>query len=315
MSIGDPAKLTVHVTNKGACEAGPFSVSLSSGTQTFDVQVVSTLAAKASTAVSFDITSSACSQTWIAKADSTDAVEESEESNNTESVVIELLADLWIESVTSDQAFPGIGTPLKFHVTVRNDGCQEAGPFSVVVTRKSGAESKKATIQSVLPSASGVADVELALMTSPETFLITVDSDNDVQESNENNNSEDFSVNEVLTWQKPDLYVESITWLPILPVLGEQVGVMLTIRNRGDGNAGGFGIQLVNSRTRMEYWQDVPELRAGASTPVLFSVTMDSTLEPFEVRLDPDNGIAETNEDNNHADAAIIGIGPVSGRW
>ncbi len=89
ISAGCPATAKVTVTNRGGLAAGPFRIELRRGGSTIGVQDIAALAAQASTAVHFDLPTSAPATLFLtAVADSEGRIVEGNESNNTASMTL-----------------------------------------------------------------------------------------------------------------------------------------------------------------------------------------------------------------------------------
>ncbi|MFC1913652.1 CARDB domain-containing protein [Chloroflexota bacterium] len=96
----------------------------------------------------------------------------------------------------------------------------------------------------------------------------------------------------------PDLIIETITWSPQNPSIGDSVTFSVTIKNQGDGEAGS---------SRVAYYADgihlgsasVNSLAPGASTTKTFTWTAEAGSHTIKAIADSDNNVAESNENNN----------------
>ncbi|HIP99745.1 TPA: DUF4384 domain-containing protein, partial [Candidatus Bipolaricaulota bacterium] len=184
-TLGSTVTFQVTVRNQGSAAAAAFSVSFAG-----QVKNVSSLAAGASTTLSFTATLTTSPQTFTATADPYGQVSESDEANNQGQVTVTgqvALPDLVIQDISYSPANPTLGSTVSFQVTVRNQGGSPAGGFYL---RLSGAAGRQnAYISGLGAGASHTVTLSLPLSTSPETFTATADYLGQVAESDEGNNT------------------------------------------------------------------------------------------------------------------------------
>jgi hypothetical protein len=112
----------------------------------------------------------------------------------------------------------------------------------------------------------------------------------------------------------PDLLVESITFEPNPPVMGQDTNVRIVIRNIGQGNAGAFNWDWqAGSDAVAEAFFDgrVPGLGAGEATVVSVIWNPGNTYDslPTLARLDTAGEVAERDENNNQL-AVTVSVVP-----
>ena len=103
----------------------------------------------------------------------------------------------------------------------------------------------------------------------------------------------------------PDLQIGSITWTPDPGQVGSGITFSVIVKNAGQGRADGFSVAL-NLDDLQVASGTVSGLDAGAEATVLLTPawTATSSCRNVQAVVDPDNKIAEENENNNTRDAA-----------
>jgi subtilase family serine protease len=96
----------------------------------------------------------------------------------------------------------------------------------------------------------------------------------------------------------PDLIIDSITWSPEAPVMGDTVTFVVTIRNRGDGPAGPSHLASYIDETFLNT-VDVAQIPPGATVTVGLTWPTQAGEHNITAVIDSDGSIAEANEANN----------------
>jgi len=92
---------------------------------------------------------------------------------------------------------------------------------------------------------------------------------------------------------------------PVTAVLGQAVNVSVTVSNAGDADAGAFSVAFYVNETKVSE-KTVDSLAAGASKELTFSWTPTAVgTYTLTAKVDPDNKIAESNEENNMASTTV----------
>ena len=108
----------------------------------------------------------------------------------------------------------------------------------------------------------------------------------------------------------PDLTVQSVTYAPSSPTIGQTVTFTITARNAGTASAGFFRVLLEGAASSTQTY--VLSLAAGASRTFTLSLPLTASPETFTVTLDDLDQIAESNESNNgHATTVSAAAVPV----
>jgi PKD repeat protein len=95
----------------------------------------------------------------------------------------------------------------------------------------------------------------------------------------------------------PDLVVQSITYVPGAPVLGQSVTFSITVVNQGNATTGFFRVRLAGSSSSTQSY--ITQLPAGASQVVSLSLPLTANSETFTATADDLNQVTESSETNN----------------
>ncbi|MCP4658557.1 MAG: DUF11 domain-containing protein, partial [bacterium] len=133
-----------------------------------------------------------------------------------------------------------------------------------------------------------------------------VDPDGVIGEFREDNNRGLVAV-ELLAPTAPDLTVESFSAEPPAVESGQPVRLVADVRNRGAGVDVGFTVAFRVNNAEAGRVEVPGLLAAGDSRPVELEIGTASLagVANIEVRLDPDDAIAELDESNNRATAEL----------
>ena len=110
----------------------------------------------------------------------------------------------------------------------------------------------------------------------------------------------------VQTAAMPDLSVQSVTFTPSSPTLGQTLTFTITLRNSGTASAGQFRVRLQGSASTTHTY--VTSLASGASRTVTLSLPLTTTPETFTVTADDLGQVSESNESNNTRSATATAM-------
>ena len=317
---GENMNFSATVKNQGAAAAGRFDVGLTLGDLTH-YAYIDGLAIGASQTVSFSFTAPSTAQTVTlnGKADSLGGIDESNENNNTASTTATVVApkypDLTVTSVTPEQASYGANSTVVVNSVIRNAGDKDAGTFVVRFTP----EGMSAQTQTVTGLAVGATKTlrwtftaPILISTQSKTLTVVADSTSAVEESNENNNTGTGTV--TIIGEKPDLTVTNLTAGASKYKPNETVTVTATVKNNGIVPCPASRLRLSGDGITTQT-KDVPALAAGGNTTVTFTfsapyVIGDKTFA-ITATADPDNAIAESNENNNSRNGSFTVSNPL----
>ncbi|MFC1991555.1 CARDB domain-containing protein [Chloroflexota bacterium] len=229
-------------------------------------------------------------------------IPESDETNNEKSVTISTLTpDLIIETITWTPLDPFDGDNVTFSVTIMNQGEGKAiNPLVVFHV-----DGKQLAADSLGTIASGNTDNTTFIwpaQADSHIIELIVDPNNSIIESNESNNQKiaDFPT------LSPDLIVQSITWAPEEPSVGDTVTFSVTIANQGRVYAASSTFSYyVGSRTSGT--EHAPVIAADSSVVTTFTWAAGGGSNPVRVVLDTTNKVTESDESNNEMTVTFSG--------
>jgi subtilase family serine protease len=298
---GSVTTVNVTVINDGNNPAGDFVVRWQPSFLAAPLtQQVNGLAVGASTTVSFDFTFPfAFTFDGNVTIDSTNAVAEVDETDNTRATRVEVPAatvDLTVEDLTISPASPTQGAPATASVTVRNLGNSPSGRFVVDWNPDAFGiivPSPQTLSEETGPLGPGASRVITFSFTYPQAgnfrSIASVDSFNTVAETNEANNQRILNV----TVQPAPIdlvFVGPIVFNPAQPVRGVNATATMTVRNEGPIATGPFAVQFKSQEADFfPQLQFVNGLNPGESRTLTFTVnyftagtfTASATLDVF----------------------------------
>ena len=320
-TVGDSMTISAVVKNQGNAGSGAFNTSLTGSSGESEKKNCTGLAVGATTTLTWQWTAPAspCTLTLTGFADCDSAVTESDEGNNTRTASVSVIArkypDLTVTSVTPEQASYGANSTVVVNSVIRNAGDKDAGTFVVRFTP----EGMSAQTQTVTGLAVGATKTlrwtfTAPVLTSTQSKALTVvaDSTGAVEESNENNNTGTGTV--TIIGEKPDLTVTNLSAGASKYKPNETVTVTATVKNNGIVPCPASRLRLSGDSITTQT-KDVPALAAGGSTTVTFTfsapyVIGDKTFA-ITATADPDNAIAESNENNNSRNGSFTVSNPL----
>jgi hypothetical protein len=302
-NAGDRITITATVKNQGLRGAGGFYVSLPSSDLSTQRKYVSSLGAGSSTTVTFTYTAPALTSTRnvtvTATADSTNAIAESNEGNNTRSTSFRVIAlpDLTVMSLTGDKALYEAGETVTVSAVVKNIGPTSAAATTVRLTVPNiGTFTQNLSALSAGASQTVTFTFTAPPSLSPQSIIITAyaDPDNRIVESNESNNSRTATIS--VKALRPDIEIVDSTitdWYA-----GTDVTVSATVRNNTAQPVPSVAIRL--SIGGVSYTESIPIPGNGGNLAV-FRISVPDTAGSYTVKItaDPDGTLDETDESNN----------------
>ncbi len=131
-AIDDTVTITVTIKNQGTAQAGQNFLVCYADSNILATLTVNPLEAGTMATATFTWKADAGSHTIKAVADSTDAVSESDETNNTKTYNITTrAADLIVQSITWLPAVPSRGDAVTFSITIKNQGNASSRPTNI----------------------------------------------------------------------------------------------------------------------------------------------------------------------------------------
>ncbi|MFN4218638.1 MAG: CARDB domain-containing protein [Candidatus Bipolaricaulia bacterium] len=300
LTVGQNVTLSIVVRNQGQANAGPFVIELrdSAGTAR---QTLSGLAVGSTAPVSFTRRVNNTTEFFTITLDATNQIDELDETNNSVQIRVDAQPqaprkpDLTIAGVDWTPRTPRLGESVNFTVVVRNQGDSDAGPFIVEIRDSAGQDRR--TLSGLGAASSVSLSFTRRQNNATEIFTITADVTNQIDESNETNNSMQVRIEALAETRLPDLTIDSLDYSPRDPTVGSTLTLTTIVRNIGNADAGAFVVELQDSAGTTR--QTLSGLRAGASVRVDFSRRLNSSAETFTVTADALRQVAESNETNN----------------
>jgi PGF-pre-PGF domain-containing protein len=210
--------------------------------------------------------------------------------------------DLTIQNIVPDPANPQEGEPLNFSVNVINQGTAPSG--AVLATYYiNGTAGQNISIPAL--NAGDVTNFAFSL--TPDqvkagrmNVKVVVDSGNTLNESNIANNVLTKTI--YVKALPPDLTIDSLSWSPETPQIGENVTFTVQINNIGPGASPSSNLNYSISGTNESFSGEitVQTISAGATTQGTFTWS-PKTEGNFEVNavVNADNAVTENNTTNN----------------
>jgi len=311
LTVGQNVTLSIVVRNQGQANAGPFIVEVrdSAGTAR---QTLSGLSVGSTATVSFTRRVNNTTEFFTVTVDATSQVDELDETNNSVQIRVDAQPqaprkpDLTIDGVDWTPRTPRLGETVNFTIVVRNQGESAAGPFIAEIRDSAGQDRR--TISGLSAASAVSLSFTRRQNNATEIFTITADVTNQVDESNETNNSTQVRIEALAETRLPDLTIDSLDYSPRDPAVGSTLTLTAIVRNIGNADAGTFTIELQDSvgTTR----QTLAGLRAGSSARVDFSRRLSSSSETFTVTADALRQISESDETNNSRQITVRGSTP-----
>lgn len=255
--------------------------------------------------------------TTVVDVDTDRTVDETNENNNQEIfdvVVNEARPDLFVSSFTVVPSNPAAGQSTQVNIKVKNGGPVAAGPFIVQWKSNSTFLTPEGPSQQVDGLAAGATKTVSFnyIFPDPGDFQtqVSLDTDNTVVESNEDNNLQIFPV--LVSESLPDLEITGFDIKPEYPlpsnfpadqpVAGENATIRIGIKNRGNAPSVSFVVQWKSDEFAPlgASSATVPGLGVGESTVVELTAVFQRAGE-YEtvVEIDTDRTVQESNELNN----------------
>ncbi len=246
---------------------------------------------------------------WIAQSgqhdlkavvDSTQQVEESNETNNEYTCTFSTLPpDLIVENITWSPENPSKYDDITFTITIKNQGIGRSGACQLAYYFDGNYQSLLQVDALEADTSENVTFTWMALWDLSEIKAI-VDSTEIVAESDDTNN--EMTIGFLI--MPPDLVITDITWSPLDAGVGDTVTFTATIYNQGVGKAGKFRVGCYISG-QYNSFADIEQLDINTETEATFQWTAVNGVHPVSFVVDCTDLLVESNEDNNKRTASI----------
>ncbi len=294
---------TVTIKNQGRSESGFFRVYLYIDGVYRSQQDVVGLSADTSVNRAFTWTAQAGSHDIKLVADGDNFVDESDESNNTQTITVSTstptLCDLTVQSIVWSPEYPSVEDTATFTVTIKNQGSVQAGSSCVAYYIDDTCQIS-ADINQISAGATATETFTWTAQAGTRTFKVVVDSNNVITESDETNNEKAID----LSVSAPDLVINAITWSPENFSEGIEVTFTVNIENQGNEGANLSRVAYYIDGSSRGY-HNIQEMDAGAAANKTFTWNAQAGSHTIKAVADMESQVPESNEDNNEKVLAL----------
>jgi uncharacterized repeat protein (TIGR01451 family) len=293
-AVGETVIFTVKIINQGDKRAGVFHLDFFIDGNSRGYHSVLGIEAGESATETYAWVATPGLHSVRAAADVLNQVSESDETNNTaEAACATIQPDLTISSITMSPDDISENTTVTFSVNIINQGGSRAEPSSVTFYIE---DSRKDSdfLGPLDPGETVTANFTWVAENRPLTFKAIVDVYNQIEESDETNNSGTVTFPQSF----PDLLIQDMTWSPSTPLLHDFVSFTITVKNQGNGTS---GVTKLSFNIDNAYFYDaiIPELTVNATTTTVFTFMTQLFSHTVEASIDKANFIKESDESNN----------------
>jgi subtilase family serine protease len=230
-------------------------------------------------------------------------VAESDETNNELEILTTLTepttVDFLISNLTYTPKKPAIGEEITITTRLKNNSTVKA-ELSHLAYLVDGEIIEIIPIRNM--NAKNTLTNTITWVATPGTHTIQVIADyNDAYyETNEDNNTKEITIS-VLS---PDLAVQSVTWSPESPAIGDSLAITFTIVNQGTYKSSGCYIDYyVDGVWTGDHY--IGEIEPGDTVTRTLPWTLTNEFHSFRIIVDKDNDVMEDDESNNEKTAVI----------
>ena len=293
-ATGETVTFTVIIKNQGDILAGSSRVVFYVNDAYQGSALVDSLEPGAITFQTFTWQAQPGSYSISAVVDIDNIIAESNETNNTTTFALSVLApDLIIDLISWSPQNPSIGDEVTFSVTVKNQGNYRAGASNLDFLINGNSRGYK-SLQGIDPGETANETFTWMALAGSHSFTAVADLLNQVNETDETNN--DITV--IYSTAAPDLVIDNISWSPQNPSENTPITLTVTIKNQGIGKA---------APSRMAYYVDdvyqdvayIGQLDIGATIKKNFTWIADANPHTFRAVADAGNEVIENDETNN----------------
>jgi len=291
-AIGDMVDISVVVGNQGGGQAGSYHIGYYLDDVLLTSERVSALPAGSTTTQNY---------TWLAQngrhifkvvADFNNHISESDNYNNDSSItIVPYMPDLAIGTVVWSSIDIQAGNEIAFNIDIENTGSLKSGVSRITYY-----------VDEILVGYDDVGQIEAGsretktftwfALEGLHTIDIVADSNRQVQEIDEENNSKHVNI------PPPDLVTQKLSWTPEKFSIGDTVTFSATVRNQGNGRSRNTKITCYIDNTPLAS-KDTLEIEPANSVTYTFDWIAEFGQHDIRVSADTFNLVTETDETNN----------------
>ncbi|MFC1906685.1 CARDB domain-containing protein [Chloroflexota bacterium] len=287
---------TIYLKNQGSGNAAPSTVYFYIGTHTKKDLPVPSIPAGGTARALFSTNFQTGETVATATADYYDAVEETDEDNNSleEDFLGPSRIDLAIQNISWSPGNPSVGDVITFTVTIKNQGGLESDSFDVLYYID-GDYLERDLVSSLAAEGETSTTFTWKAESGNHTIKANVEYSSSARDADASNDSKDIEFSGA---NFVDLVVQDITWEPLNPLPGEEFIFNVTVKNNGAGRAGAFQVNYYVDGSR-RYFDEIISLSAGQTEMRSFSWIAEKKENTVKVIVDYNDDIYENNETNN----------------
>lgn len=296
--------MTVKISNRGSGKAKAFWLEYYVDDLLQTADFIEPLKAGGSTTGKYSWMAGSDSHTFKAVADSRSDVAENDETNNTMYVTLPtILPDLIVQSITQSPVSSIVVDTRIFYVIVKNQGLNLSGGCNLALYFNE-TDVLYHAVPMLVPGQTIMMSVNWLAETNSIIVKAVVDINEQINETNESNNTKTVKIGIPRPSPNTDMTIESIAWTPANPSIDDTIIVTASIKNKGPGQAGTSHVDYYMDDTFLD---SVYVDQIGAGKTIVNFVTWQPTPGKHIIKViaDCDNNVAESNETNNEKTMTI----------
>ncbi|MFH1652250.1 MAG: CARDB domain-containing protein [Chloroflexota bacterium] len=304
-SKGDDVTFTVTIKNQGTGKADYFFVAFFVDDDSLGSVSVDPLAAGLSANTTFTWKSKTGNHEIKAVADSNFWLLETDEANNTKTVTFSPLSpDLIIKSVSWMPTSPSVGDTVTFTVIVENQGNGRSDSTNLAYYIEASVTGSQ-PIPAIDAGSTAKHTFTWTAEAGKRPVKVVADVTKTCLESLEDNNEKVVEFTPVA----PDLVVQSITWEPVAPIVGDKITFTVDLKNQSSGKASASHASLYINNVLLGS-KSIGIIEANGEANETFTWTVAPGQQNVRAVADSSNQNLENDENNNEKTFAFLPAAP-----
>ena len=308
-SIGDAITFAATIKNQGngSSSNGYVHFYFDDSNTHYTYQSFAGITAGSTTTVSFTWKAQGGFHILKAVVDKTNAVIESDESNNEKNITFSTVAlpDFIIQNITWTPKSCTIGDTITFTATIKNQGTGESNNGNIYFYfDNSNSHYTYQSFAGITAGSATTVSFTWKAQKGSHTLKALVDKDNTITEIDEKNNENTVTFSVV---SLSDLVVQDVTWTPIKPSIGDTVTFLLTIKNQGRGESSNGNVYLYLDNLNNAF-ATVPFIKipSGGTTKVSFNWIAQAGSHTIRMSISEGTIKTESDQTNNEKIITIL---------